>query len=238
MGHFLGVALGFPMAIYSGLLALAIVYWLFVLVGAVHVSFDGADGAVDGAMEGATKGALDGAVDAVDLDLDVGGASEVDLDVHGDGGHAGLLNALKLRSAPATLVLSLIVFFAWILGMFGAAAIDAFGLGIAAKLALFVLAPVVGVFPTSVVIRPLARTLKPVQATKRAQLVGKLCTIRTGTVTDRFGEALLEDGGSGLVVRVRVDAGEKLGRGDQALIVSYDEESQEFTVAPLPEVER
>jgi len=88
------------------------------------------------------------------------------------------------------------------------------------------------------VIRPLARTLKPVQATKRAQLVGKLCTIGTGTVTERFGEATLEDGGAGLVVRVRVEAGDKLGRGDQAVIVGYDDETQEFTVAPLPEVER
>jgi len=245
MGHFLAVAFGLPMAIYSGLLGLVLLYWLFVLVGAVHLTFDGADGAADGAMEGATKGALEGAADATDIgggDVGHGGIGDADADFDGDAGQAGLLNALKLRSAPATLVLSLIIFFAWIIGMFGAASLDALALGsgaqLAAKLALFVLAPMLGVFPTSVVIRPLARTLKPVQATKRAQLVGKLCTIRTGTVTERFGEATLEDGGAGLVVRVRVEAGDKLGRGDQAVIVGYDDETQEFTVAPLPEVER
>lgn len=243
MGHFLALALGLPMAIYSGLLVLVLLYWLFVLVGAVHLSFEGADGAADGAVEGATKGALEGAADAADVGgHDAGDLGDADADFDGDSGHAGLLNALKLRSAPLTLVLSLILFFAWIIGMFGATALDALaltgGAQLAAKLALFVLAPVLGVFPTSVLIRPLARTLKPVQATKRAQLVGKLCTIRTGTVTDRFGEATLEDGGAGLVVRVRVEAGDKLGRGDQAVIVGYDDESQEFTVAPLPEVER
>ena len=235
------------MAIYSGLLVLVLVYWVFVLVGAVQLSFDGADGAADGALEGATKGALEGAADATDIGGHdaAGGHGDVgdaDADFDGDAGQAGLLNALKLRSAPLTLVMSLVLFFAWIIGMFGATALDGIalvgGAQLAAKLALFVVAPILGLFPTSVVIRPLARTLKPVQATKRAQLVGKLCTIRTGTVTDRFGEATLEDGGAGLVVRVRVEAGDKLGRGDQAVIVGYDDESQEFTVAPLPEVER
>jgi len=47
---------------------------------------------------------------------------------------------------------------------------------------------------------------------------------------------MLEDGGAGLVIRVRVEAGEKLGRGDQALIVGYDAERQEFTVAPMDDL--
>ena len=57
--------------------------------------------------------------------------------------------------------------------------------------------------------------------------------VRTGTVTDRFGEAMLDDGGAGLVVRVRVESGERLERGDQAVIVGYDPERQQFTVAPM-----
>ena len=72
-----------------------------------------------------------------------------------------------------------------------------------------------------------------VSAAKHESLVGKVCTVRTGTVTDRFGEALLEDGGAGLVVRVRVETGETLKRGDQVVIVGYDDERQEFTVAPM-----
>lgn len=250
MGHFLGVALGFPMVIYTVLCGLSLLYWLFVVVGFVHADLDGADGV----MEGATKGALEGAADAADIGggHDVGGhdvGHDVDGGDAGDGdvgdadtGHAGMLGALKLRSAPLTVVLSCILFFSWVLGMFAATALESLhlegGALLGAKLALFFLTPVVSLFPTSVVIRPLGRTLKPVRATKRKELVGKLCTIRTGTVTERFGEALLEDGGAGLVVRVRVESGDKLGRGDQAVIVGYDDESQEFTVAPLPEIEK
>ena len=240
MGHFLGVALGFPMVIYTVLLGLSLVYWLFVVVGFVHVSFDGADGAADGALDGAGHDIGGHDVGSHDVgDADVGGDGDVG---DADTGHAGMLGALKLRSAPITVVASCILFFSWFLGMFGATALESLhlegGAATGAKLVLFLLMPVVSVFPTSLVVRPLGRTLKPVQATKRKELVGKLCTIRTGTVTERFGEATLEDGGAGLVVRVRVESGEKLGRGDQAVIVGYDEESQEFTVAPMPEVER
>lgn len=243
MGHFLGVALGFPMVIYTVLLGFSLLYWLSVMIGFAHVSMEGADGAIDGAADGVDLGGgHDVDVGGHDVDAgghDAGGHDAGDADAgDADVGHAGMLSALKLRSAPITIVASCIVFFAWILGMFGAAGLESMHLeGIGPRLALMVLAPLVALFPTSIVIRPLARTLKPVQATKRKELVGKLCTIRTGTVTDRFGEAMLEDGGAGLVVRVRVESGEKLGRGDQAVIVGYDDETQEFTVAPMPDIE-
>lgn len=233
MGHFLGVALGFPMVIYTVLLGLSLVYWLFVLIGFAHVSFDGADGAADGALEGAADAAGGHDIGGHDVGHDGGDLGDA------DPGHAGILAALKLRSAPVTVVVSCLLFFSWLLGMFGAVELESLELdGLAARLALFFLAPLVALFPTSIVIRPLGRTLKPVQATKRKELVGKLCTIRTGTVTERFGEAMLDDGGAGLVVRVRVDAGEKLGRGDQAVIVGYDDDTQEFTVAPLPDISK
>ncbi|MDF2692221.1 MAG: hypothetical protein K0S65_604 [Labilithrix sp.] len=246
MGSFLALALSFPAVVYTVLLGVALVYWLFVVVGAAHVNLlgDGAmdaaadaaadaalDGVAKGALEGATKGMLEGAADH----FDGGDAGDVG-DAGGD--HAGLIAALKLRSAPATVVLSGILLFAWIFAMLGTKAAVALlpstSLALTlAKVGLFVAAPLLALFPTSVVVRPLSRVFTPVKATTHDALVGKLCTIRTGTVTDRFGEAMLEDGGAGVVVRVRVDAGEKLGRGDQAVIVGYDPERQEFTVAPF-----
>lgn len=238
MGHFLAVALSFPAVVYTVLLGVALVYWVFVMVGAAHVNLLGegavdaaADAALDGvakgALEGATKGVLESAADHVD-----------GFDADGDGGSAGIVGALRLRAAPATVVLSSILLFSWIFTTLGVSGIELalpHG-GIAAtmaKLGLLVAAPLLSLFPTSIAIRPLARVFTPLAATTHGALVGKLCTIRTGTVTDRFGEAMLEDGGAGLVVRVRVESGEKLGRGDQAVITGYDPAKQEFTVAPM-----
>lgn len=242
MGHIIGVALSFPAVVYTVALGVALIYWLFVIVGAAHVNLLGegaADGAMDGAldgaakgmMEGATKGMMEGAADHLH-----GGADGAD-DIGGDAGSAGLMGALKLRSAPATVVLSVLILFSWIIAMLGMQVLEAVAItGAVAttiKIALLALTPIVSLFPTSLAVRPLARVFATPTATRHESLVGKLCTIRTGTVTDRFGEALLEDGGPGAVLRVRIDTGDKLSRGDQVVITAYDADRQEFTVAPM-----
>lgn len=244
MGHLLALAVSFPAVVYTVLLGVALVYWVFVVIGAAHVNLLG-DGAMDaaadaavegvakGALEGATKGMLEGAAEHLDGG-DLGDAGDV------GAGHAGIIASLKLRSAPATVVLSCILLFAWLFAMLGMQAVEALVRSgttfTIAKLAVFVLAPVLALFPASVVIRPLARVFTPAKATTHDALVGQLCTIRTGTVTDRFGEATLENGGAAVVVRVRIEGDEKLKRGDQAVIVGYDADRQEFTVAAMGDV--
>ncbi len=80
---------------------------------------------------------------------------------------------------------------------------------------------------TSLAARPLAPIFTHKTAPSRKDLVGKTCTVRTGVVNRRFGEALLEDGGAGLVIRVRSD-GRELRRGEQALVVDWEEEREAF----------
>jgi len=239
--HFFGVALSFPSVVYTTLLGVALVYWVFVMLGAVHLD---ADGAADGALDGAVKGAAEGAADALaghgahgahghghDAGGDAGGPD-------GDGGAlSGLIASLKLRSAPATVVLSVLTLFSWLASVLAMQAAHGLSPDLASsflvRAAVFLVAPLVALPLTSLAVRPLARVFTHAKAITKQDLVGKVCTIRTGTVTDRFGEALLEDGGAGLVVRVRVETDEKLKRGDQAVIVGYDAERHEFTVAPM-----
>lgn len=239
LAHFLAVALSFPCVVYTVLLGIALVYWIFVMVGAIHL--DGADGAADGALDGGADAAADG-LDGGGGHADAGGHDGGDAGDGGagDGAHhgvmAGLMASLKLRSAPATLVMSVIILFSWLFSIFGMQASAAWlpdGLLGLARFAVLLIAPVLALPFTSIAVRPLARIFVTPSAAKHESLVGKVCTVRTGTVTDRFGEALLEDGGAGLVVRVRVDTGETLKRGDQVVIVGYDSERQEFTVAPM-----
>ncbi len=167
-------------------------------------------------------------------DADRGGSATA----HHGSAFGNLMASLKLRSAPATLVLSVLMLFSWlfcVLGMQTALRLLPASSMPLVRLALLVLPPILGLPFTSLAVRPLARVFAPPKSTGHQDLVGQTCTIRTGVVTDRFGEALLEDGGAGLVVHVRVDAGEKLKRGDTAIIVAYDEKTQEFLVAPMDE---
>lgn len=226
MAAFLALVTTFPVVVYTVLLGASLVYWVFVVIGAVSLDSHHADGGLD--IDG------DGIAEHVEGHDGHDGADGH----HEGGGLAGIMAALKLRSAPATVVLSILVLFSWILSIVGlqlfAAVLPAAMMG-AVKLLLLILAPVLALFPTSFAVRPLAKIFAPPKAVASKDLVGKLCTIRTGTVTDKFGEATLDDGGAGLVVRVRVESGEKLGRGQQAVILGYDDERHEYTVAPMDE---
>ena len=254
MATVLTIMLSFPSVVFTVLLGVVLVYWLFVLTGALHVDLLGegaADGALEGAgiegvakgaLEGAAKGALEGVAKGALEGVAHGsgeGAADGALDAHGDG-LAGMLAALKLRSAPATVVLSLIITFSWLFSVLGvqvAAAWLPATIAHIASFALLLLAPLLALPVTSILVRPLGRFFLPPKSAQHNQLVGKTCVIRTGEVTKSFGEATVEDGGAGLVVRVRVDGpAEELHRGDEALIIDYDEAKAEFTVVPMDEL--
>src|SRR5450631_2730684 len=252
MNEVLALALSFPCVVYTVLLGVVLVYWLFVVVGAVHLgdgsdgalgSFDpeGAIGAGKGALEGAAKGALqghlDGMADAAGDVGDVGDGGDI-----GDGGDsdgetsamAMLVNALHLRSVPATTILSLIITFSWLVCTIGMQIVSRdLPRGSALAWVVFLVSPILALPVTSIAARPLAKVFAHKQATSRHDLIGKTCIVRTGTVNATFGEALLEDGGAGLVVRVRVDRELPVKRGDQMLIVDWDGEHEAFLVEPV-----
>lgn len=232
LGHFLTVALSFPSVVYTVLVGIALAYWLFVMIGAAQIDMlgDGSAGAADGHFDAGDASAHHG-IEAAHPNHGADAADE--------GGLTDLLAALHLRRVPSTVMLSVLVLFSWLLSVLGMQSAiahlspDAVSL---ARYAILLLAPILSLPLTSIAVRPLARIFLPPTTTAHPDLIGKVCTVRTGTVTDRFGEAMLEDGGAGLVVRIRVDAGETVKRGDQVVILGYDEERHEFTVAPAEDL--
>jgi hypothetical protein len=247
MSEVLLLALSFPGVVYTVLLGVVLAYWLFVVFGAINLGdgsgdaalhgFDpeGAVGAAKGSLEGAAKGALQGHFDgATDLAGDTG-------DVHDGDGHEGgalaaLINALQLRSVPVTVILSLIITFSWLVCTIAMQLVSrAMPASSQALLGWLVLvgSPILALPLTSLSARPLAKVFVHRPATSHTDLIGKTCVVRTGTVTKSFGEASLEDGGAGLVLRVRVDRELPVKRGDQMLIVEWDRERESFLVEPL-----
>jgi Protein of unknown function (DUF1449) len=246
MHEVLTLALSFPSVVYTVLLGVVLVYWTFVMVGVIHIG-EGSEGALDGHVDGATKGLLEGAADHLGGGhADVGDFGDAggdgDLGDGDDGGHgalAAIMSALHLRSAPATVIFSLIVTFAWLVSVVSmqlvtrsAPALLGVGLSVAVLFGAFVLALPL----TSIAARPLAKIFAPKHAPTNSDFIGRTCTIRTGSVSDKFGEATLQDGGAGLVLRVRVEDGKRLGRGEQALIVDYDAERETYLVEPMRDV--
>ncbi len=81
------------------------------------------------------------------------------------------------------------------------------------------------------------RPLRPIFIAKKApgrdSLMGRVCTINSGNVTDVFGHASFEDGGAGLILNVYCAKENGLKRGDQALILGYDPERDVYEVEPV-----
>jgi hypothetical protein len=259
MAEVLALALSFPSVVYTVLLGVVLVYWAFVMVGVIHLG-EGSEGALDGALghggiegaakgafEGATKGALEGAMKgslegaakgALEGQLSTGG-DDFDLpdgDANASGLMAALIGALHLRSVPATVVLSLVVTFSWLICVVAMQVATRWFPAFTdwlVSLSVLMLAPLLSLPLTSVAVRPLAKLLATRHAPSKSDFIGRTCVVRTGSVTERFGEATLEDGGAGLVIRVRIEGSAQLSRGEQALIVDWDAERETFLVEPM-----
>jgi hypothetical protein len=254
MHEVLVLALSFPSVVFTVLLGVVLIYWSFVMVGVIHIG-EGSEGALEGHIDGATKGLMEGAVDHLggghadvgdiggghgDADFGDGGdGGDVDDGGEGQGALAAVMSALHLRSAPATVIFSLIITFAWLVSVVTmqvvtrtAPTLVGPALSVVVLLGSFVLALPL----TSIAARPLAKVFAPKHAPVKSDFIGRTCTVRTGSVSHKFGEAILQDGGAGLVLRIRVEDGKQLGRGEQALIVDYDAERETYLVEPMRDV--
>ncbi|WP_437313564.1 glycine zipper family protein [Sorangium sp. So ce385] len=246
MAEVLAASLAFPAVIFTVLLALALIYWLFVVLGALDLDLlggahgdatpdlGGLEGAAKGALEGAAKGALEGAAKG-SLEGTAKGSLEGADGAHGVG---ALLVALELHRVPATVTLTLIAAFGWFTSalstmlaapLWAGAGLPRWALGVTALAGSLVVA----VLLTSLAVRPLAPLFVTRHATSKKDLVGRVCVVSTGRVDERFGQAVIDEGGASHILDVRCDTPGALRRGDRALLVSWDPDGEVFGVEPL-----
>jgi len=221
-------SLQFPTVVFTIALGIALVYWLFVLLGALDIDLLGGpdvdvdvSGAAKGIGEALTGGAKAGG-EAVKLDFDG--------DVDGDG---GVWSGLGLGDVPMTITVSIILLCSWcgtLLIMYYL--VPAVGLGSWFPPLLLPGMLLVSLPLTAVLIRPLVPIFKITEGKSNDDYVGHTCTISTGSVDENFGQATVEDGGTVLVIPVRSDRPGKLARNDKALIIEFDPERQAYVVEP------
>jgi hypothetical protein len=230
----------YPTVIFTTLLALSLVYWLFVIIGAIDIDvLGGAAGAKQGALDGlagAGKGALEGAVGAGKGAFEgVAAAKGAAADGVLEGSEeaaAGILSFLRLRRAPVTVVFSLFALFGW-LG--STLAVQALGPpGIALGTGLLLGTSIVSLILTSFAIRPIAPFFSTKSGKKGTSLVGKIAVVSTGEVTKSFGQASYEEDGHALTIQVRSDGSTQIKRGDRVVLVDWDESRHAFEIEKLP----
>jgi len=226
-------SLQFPTVVFTIALGIVLVYWLFVLIGALDIDLFGGDIDVD--VSGAAKGIGDvltggakGGAEAFHADAGGDAAGGGDADGDFDGG--GLWHLLGLGDVPVTISVSLITVLAWC----GSLLAMHYVLGVTGWLGLVVLvvAVMIALPIAALLIRPIAPVFAVKEGKSNADYVGHACTITTGRVDDSFGQATIEDGGTVLNISVRCDQPGKLARGDKALIIEFDRERQAYVVEP------
>jgi hypothetical protein len=198
----------FPTVIFTVSLAVCVVFWLISMLGFINV-------------------------DVLDVDLP-GGESGVDLNTNTSPGAVGILLKFGLHGVPITIIVSLISVFAWpicyyIVAFFFHLIPDGFLTYLAGIPVLFV-SLYAAVLITSFVIRPLRPLFKIANQETTKHVLGQSAIVRTSKVDNKFGEVNFEDGGAGLILKVRTDGQEVFSRGDRVVLYEYLEEENIYRI--------
>lgn len=149
-------------------------------------------------------------------------AGGTDPDSLGDG---ATLSFAGLGGVPVTVPISLLVAFAWFGSLAGAEFLPGWLALVAALIVAWLLTRLATV---------LIRRFRPAGAeASRADFLGLTCVIRTGRVTDAFGQAEVHAGdGSSAIVQVRQAGRDDLRAGTVALLYDFDPDGEYFWVVP------
>jgi hypothetical protein len=256
MDELIAVSLSFPTVLFTVPLVIMVLYWITVTLGILDIdALGGADAGAEGAIEAAAgkmEGVLDAAAGKIEGAFDAAaGKVEGALDaVTAKAGAAAehieamdtpviaLLSALKLRRAPVTVVLTVLLLVAWLAAFMGTRHIVPL-LSLPTWLSgtlVFLIALFVAWPAAALVTFPMGPLYKANPAVTHAELVGKRVIVSTSRVTDIFGEAELADGGAGLLLQVRCAVPNDLVKGKEALLVAWHSERDYFDVEPMATV--
>jgi hypothetical protein len=168
----------------------------------------------------------------VGADLDL-----LDADADGAG---GMINTLGLGGVPLMVALSMWITLSWLLAMIGTIVLGALAVaGVLLGIAVLVVAVLGGLLVTRLVVVPIRRAVPRAVEPSRGDFVGRICVIRTGSVSETFGQAeITSDDGSSAIVQVRRPAEMSdrgpLRAGSEALIFDYDPDEEIFWVDVAP----
>lgn len=208
----------FPTVVFTIGLGIALIYWLFVLLGALDLDIGGDAG--DAGDVG------DGGGDAGDGDGEVGKGS-----VSG-----GVWSGLGLARVPITISISMILLVCWVLSMVASHYLPSvLGTATWVSAAILPASLVVGLPIAGLLVRPLGGVFGLNEGKSNQDYVGFTCTITTGHVDENFGQATVEDGGTVLVIPVRADS-KGLARNHKALIIDFDTDRQAYVVEPVADM--
>ena len=86
------------------------------------------------------------------------------------------------------------------------------------------------VMMTSVAIRPLRPLFQKAQQQTVKHVLGQVAIVRSSRVDQDYGEAVMEDGGAGLILKIRAGADTSFTKGDRVVMLEYQPEKNTYRV--------
>ena len=199
----------YPTVIFTGLVMFVTLYWVVSLLG------------------------------MTDMDtVEVGESGSDVANLTSTGFFTGLMLKFGLYGVPLIIILSLISLIGWVLSYLYTSFLHqyfdsgllyyVFGTGAL----IFVL--VISMWLTGIIISPIRKNIANIPKRNAANNLGKVAIVRTLSVTDKHGEAELNDGGAGLILKIRSDTDDSLlKQGDEVVLVEYLEAANTYRVTPV-----
>ena len=205
----------YPTIVFTGLVMFVTLYWVVSLLGLVDMD----------------------SVDLGDLGGDVGGDADVS-NLSSTGFFTGLMLKFGLYGVPLIIILTLISLIGWLLSYLYTSFLHqnvdsgilyyVFGTGAL----VFVL--VISMWLTGLIISPIRKNIAKIPKRNASSNIGKIAVVRTLSVTDKHGEAVLNDGGAGLILKIRSDMSDnQLKQGDKVVLVAYLDDANTYRVTPV-----
>ncbi|ROS01801.1 hypothetical protein EDC56_2249 [Sinobacterium caligoides] len=202
----------FPTVFFTFFLLMSALYWLVAVLGFVDLDI------------------LDIDIPDADGELGVNSTSNLtNLDTL-----AGLMLRYGLNGVPVTIILSIMTLCGWLICYYMVHFLFQFVepgfFRYMAGLPVLAFSLYVSVQLTAFIIKPLRPLFNKSQQQTVKYILGQSAIVRTSRVDGEFGEAVLEDGGAGLILKVRTRGGERFTKGDRVVLLEYSKERNSYSV--------
>ncbi|MFT7184910.1 MAG: hypothetical protein ACI84K_000277 [Pseudohongiellaceae bacterium] len=198
----------FPTVFFTLLLMFCIFFWLFAVIGVVDLDF------------------LEIEIPSTEINVNDG--------LSGAGLLGGLLMRFRLDGVPIPIIVTLISLIGWFFSyyivhfFFGYLPLNwlRYVIGIPVLLVTLYLSTVL----TGFIIRPLRSIFKTADQEVQKNIVGQIAVVRTSRVDKEFGEAKVDDGGAGLILKVRSYNEVVFKSGERVVLLEYDKDKNTYQV--------
>jgi hypothetical protein len=203
MNDFLLTIVSFPTVFFTFWLGVAMLYWLSAALGLVDLE------------------ALD--VDLPDLD------GQMSLNAQGEHTFAemfaGILLRLGLNGVPVTIIITFIAIFGWLasyyLSYFVAAIFGYNWTRYVIGLPIIAISLYGAVMVTAQLIKPLRQFFSKAEQYYEKKILGQVAIVRSSRVDHQSGEANFDDGGAGLIIKIRTMGDTQFARGDRVVLLEH-----------------